>query len=498
MSKLCVSLGRGRHKRMMAEHRYLAEEQGVQLVELRVDCIRREVDVKRLLKDRACPCVFTCRREDDGGQWHGNEAARQTLLRTAIVEGVDYVDLEEDIAKDIPRFGKTQRIVSYHNFRETPSDIDLIHDRMTEMDPDIIKLACMAHHPHDVVRMFRLMQASEKPMIGICMGEIGIPTRILAGKFGAPFTFAAFEKDVQLAPGQIGYQDMRDIYRYEQINADTEVYGVIADPVGHSMSPVVHNAAFHKLGMNKVYLPFRVLQDHLAAFMQGARELGLQGLSVTIPHKEDILQFASDISPAVKGIGAANTLAFGEEKLAAHNTDYRAFIDSLMGAVRGEEDAGEQLKGERALVLGSGGVSKAVAYALKSRGADVFIAGRTFDHTKKLAERLKCKAAQWYERYKIEPDILVNGTPVGMHPNVDETPFEAVYLKPKMVIFDTVYNPERTLLVKEAREVGCRVVTGVDMFIGQAALQFEHFTGQKAPVDLMRTELKRTIGPVKF
>ena len=492
---ICVSIGRGRHKHLLAEYRHLAED-GIQLVELRVDYIRSRIDLRRLLADRPCPCIVTCRREQDGGMWNDTEQARLTLLRTAIVEGADYVDLEEDIAGGIPRYGKTKRIVSYHNFRETPFDLDEIHQRLAAKDADIVKIATMTHRPTDNLRMLNLMRNAQIPTIGLCMGEIGMPTRILAAKFGAPFTYATFHTERKMAPGQIAYKHMREIYHYDQINPDTEVYGIAADPIAHTMHPIVHNAAFRARQMNKVYVPFRVPHDDLRVFVEDCRGLGIKGLSVTLPHKEDVVRFLSQGDGAVRGIGACNTVVFDEGFSVGYNTDYRAFMDSL-DAIFPEDERGASLKGKQALVLGAGGISKAITFGLRRREAEVMVASRTFDRARYLAEVFKARAVPWYERMKTEPDILINATPIGMHPNLDETPYDAAYLQRGMIVFDTVYDPEQTLLVKEAREKNCRVITGVDMFVRQAALQFKHFTNEDAPEDVMRNEFKRFIGPLQ-
>ena len=492
---ICVCIGRGRHKHVIAEHRYLAE-QGVKLVELRVDYIRSRLNIKRLLDDRPCPCIVTCRREDDGGQWADTEENRRLVLRTAIAEGVDYIDLEDDIAGEIPRFGKTKRIVSYHNFRETPVDLQSIHERLSGLDPDIVKVAAMTHRPSDNLRMLQMIRDAKIPTIGICMGEIGTPTRILAGRFGAPFTYATFQHERKLAPGQMGYRHMRDLYRYDKIDASTEIYGVMADPVTHNLGPVVHNTGFRELNLNKVFIPFRVPQDDMVAFMEMARDLDVKGLSVTVPHKEEIVRYLSQADGAVRGIGGANTIMLDQNSIVGFNTDYRAFND-VLDSVFPNYERGQSLWGKTALVLGAGGVSKAILYALRRREADVLITARAFDRAGVLAERFKCKPVQWFDRTKVEPDIIVNATPIGMHPNVDETPFDRSHLQRAMIVFDTVYNPEQTLLIKHAREQGCRVITGVEMFIRQAALQFEHFTGQPAPEDAMRAELKRAIGAAK-
>ncbi len=492
---ICVCIGRGRHKHMMAEHRYLAEE-NIELVELRVDYIRSRLNIKRLLENRPCPCIVTCRREQDGGNWDGTEESRITALRTAIVEGADYVDLEEDIASQIPRYGKTKRIISYHNCRDTPDELYEIHERLSNLDADIVKIATLTHSPTDNMKMLRLIQDSAVPTLGICMGEIGTPTRILAGKFGAPFTYATFHHDRKLAPGQISYRQMRDIYRYDQLNAETEVYGVVADPVALNMSPLVHNAGFGHFKMNRVYLPFRVPRDELADFLRDGEELGIRGLSVAIPHKEDVLRHLAKSDGVVRGIGAASTLVFEGREATGYNTDYQAFLDAL-DTVFHETERGMTLAGRTAMVLGAGGISKAIVYGLRRRDATVVVASRTYERSLLLAEKFNCRTVQWYERGKVEPEILINATPVGTHPNVDESPMDMKYLRRGMIVIDTVYNPEQTLLVKQAREQNCRVVTGLEVFTRQAAEQFEQFTGKPGPLELMKTAMKRAIGPAR-
>ncbi|ASV76789.1 3-dehydroquinate dehydratase I / Shikimate 5-dehydrogenase I alpha [Thermogutta terrifontis] len=496
-SIICVSIARGRHRHVIAEHHYLAE-QGVKLVEIRLDYINGPVNVKRLLNERPCPVIMTCRRERDGGRFRGTEQERQLILRTAIAEGVDYIDLEEDIAASIPRYGQTKRIISYHNFHETPENLQALYDRMATLDPDIIKIATVANHPQDNLRMFQLVAQSRIPTVGLCMGDIGIPSRILAGKFGAPFSYAAFHSERTLAPGQLSFEEMRDVYRYESIRPDTEVYGVIADPVGHSLSPLIHNAAFQRLGLNKVYIPIRVPREDLFEFIDQAPQWGIKGLSVTIPHKEAILAKLTKADSIVRGIGAANTVIFeGNERL-GYNTDCRAALEAIETALGASPKDPTPLKGKHALVLGAGGAGKAVAYGLLRAGATVTLTDGDEEKARLLAEKLDCPYVKWEDRHSVACDILANCTPVGMHPNVDETPFDPKYLRSHMLVFDAVYNPENTLLIKDARARNCKVVTGVEMFVRQACMQFKLFTGLDAPADLMREVLKRATSPAKW
>ena len=361
---ICVSIGRSRHKHMLAEHRHLVE-QGAKLVELRLDYISARVNIQRLLKDRPCPVIVTVRRKQDGGKYSGTEEARLIMIREAIALGVEYVDLEDDIASQIPRFGKTKRIISYHNFRNTPDNLRELHDRIAGLDADIVKIATMANHPHDNLRILEMIQQSDRPTVGMCMGDIGTPSRILATKFGAPFTYATFHHERALAPGQLSFDHMVNIYRHNNLTSDTAVYGVVADPIGHSLSPQIHNAAFGAAGINAIYVPFRVPFDTLGIFMEDAPRLDIRGLSVTIPHKEAIGKYLTKVDPAVKGIGAVNTVVFKDSQVLGYNTDYKAAMDSLEQALGSIGATPSPLNNKRVLVLGAGGVARAVMYGLQ-------------------------------------------------------------------------------------------------------------------------------------
>jgi 3-dehydroquinate dehydratase/shikimate dehydrogenase len=344
--------------------------------------------------------------------------------------------------------------------------------------------------------MLQLMARSKTPTIGICMGEIGTPSRILAARFGAPFTYATFHQERALAPGLLSFDEMRKLYRYDMIDGTTEVYGVIADPVGHSLSPVIHNEALAAQGMNKVYVPFRVPRADLKQFLDDCPALGVKGLSVTIPHKEAAVALCTKADAAVEGIGATNTLVFQNGERVAYNTDYRAAMDTLEGAFGPE--GRKAMAGKSALLLGAGGVARAIAYGLARRNVKVLLAARHRQRSEKLGQLVRGQVIDWDMRHSVKPDILINCTPVGMHPNVDESPYDGRYLRRSMIVFDTVYNPEQTLLIKEARELPATVLTGVEMFIRQAAHQYRYFTHSDPPVKVMRDALRRTIGPAKY
>ena len=278
---------------------------------------------------------------------------------------------------------------------------------------------------------------------------------------------------------------------------------MVADPVGHSLSPVVHNAALAAAGIDAVYLPFRVPEEQIDAFLESAGRWPLAGLSVTIPHKQRVLAHTTHQDDLVRSIGAANTLAFGPAGIAAFNTDATAAVESLRTAIVDDEGTPESVTksglGVRtALVLGAGGAARAVAFGLRERSVEVTVTARTLERAQRIAKEVGCKVVEWDSRHRIPHDCIVNATPVGMHPDVNETPFPKSHLQSYMIVFDTVYNPENTLFIKEARSVGCRTVTGVDMFVRQAAHQFRIWHGSDAPESVMRDALKRATASAKL
>jgi 3-dehydroquinate dehydratase/shikimate dehydrogenase len=498
---ICVIIGRGRHKSLLAEWEEAAKA-GAGLVELRVDCLRREPDLKRILAERHTPVVFTARRGVDGGLWRADEERRQRLIREAVVMGVDYVDLEMDAAAKIPRprFGNTKRIISYHDFKKMPDDLDELGRQMRDLDADIIKVAAIARTVGEASRMLEFVARSNAnvPTIGIAMGSVGQFTRILGAKFGAPFTYAGFNPDRTFAPGLLLLRDLQRDFFYDRIDPETEVYAVIGDPIAHSLSPAIHNAAFRELGLNKMMVPFHIPGGTLKESLEALQWLDIKGISVTIPHKEAIIPLLDTIDKSVERIGACNTVVLKDGKRTGHNTDYRAALGSLEDALGGSIDSETSpLLDKQVVVLGSGGVARTLVAGLLRRGAGVTICARNDEKANALAEEFGCRSTTWGMRASNLCDVLINGTPVGMHPNVDATPVPPAAFKPGMLAFDTVYHPENTMFLKLAREHECTTVSGVDMFVRQAALQFKYYTGQDAPEDLMREVVRRKLGALQ-
>ncbi len=496
-SMLCVTIARTRHKHFLADHQE-AFQKGAKLVELRLDYIGRSIDLGRLLKDRPTPVVVTCRRREDGGRWDRTEEERLMLLRSAIAMGIEYVDLEADTAKKIPRYGKTKRIISHHDFNGTPEDLDSLHASLSEGDADIIKIAAQANSFYEMTRMLELVRNATVPTIGISMGEFGTPSRILNPKFGAPFTYCAFNPERKVAPGQLSFDQMKNVYRADTITPNTRLFGVVADPVAHSYSPLIHNAAFLAHDLDYRYLPFRVAPEELEYFIQWCQQEKIGGLSVTIPHKEEILRLLSQAESAAHAIGACNTVVFNEEEIIGYNTDYRAAMDCLNEAFARMTEGEGTFEKTQVLLLGSGGVSRAIGYGLAQRGANIAVTSRNEQTSKELAEHLGGKVVPWGERHSVTPRIVVNGTPIGMFPNMNDTPFQTDKLDSNTLVFDTIYNPEQTLFLKGARAAQCSVITGLQMFVRQAAYQYLLFTGKEPPIDVMVKTIKKAISPLNY
>jgi 3-dehydroquinate dehydratase/shikimate dehydrogenase len=397
----------------------------------------------------------------------------------------------------IRRFGKTKRIISYHNAKETPEDLEEIAGKCAAADADIVKLATLASTVAEASRVLELAREARVSTIPIAMGEIGFFTRVLARKYGAPHTYAGFNPERAFAPGMPRYRALERDYFYERIDAQTEVYGVIGDPILQSLSPALHNGCFRKLGLNKVLVPFLIPEGTLEESLGALDWIGLKGYSVTIPHKELMARMLASMDGAVEKTHACNTVVIQNGQKVGYNTDYRAAMEALEDAYGGiavSEDSSPLFE-KPVLILGAGGAARSIAFGLARRGANVTITNRHDERAASLAEEVGCRTINWGQRAGTMAEIVINCTPVGMHPNVDDTPVPpATFSRPEMLAFDTVYHPENTMFLKLARERGSKTVSGAEMFIRQAAAQFRLYTGQDAPIDLMREILSRKLG----
>ena len=459
------------------------------LAELRLDYMP-EYDLPRLLESRPCPVIVTNRPEREGGRFTGGEEGRLAALREAITLGADYVDVESDAVRSASFLrgrGETKLIVSYHNFEETPENLASLWQELSGAGADLVKMATMATSLTDNLRMFQVIQNAAKPTIGLCMGELGVISRILYRRFGGYLTFACMGEGPASGPGQLTVDEFRNVYNVDSVDAESKIYGVIGNPIAHSMSPAIHNAAFKHRGMNCIYVPFRV--EDVVEFVNRFDEIDVQGYSVTIPHKEAAMTLMDEIDPVAQSIGVVNTIVKRDGRRLGYNTDWLAAIKGLEDAMGGEAP----LQGKKCVILGAGGAARALAFGLRERDAQIAIVNRTQSRGEKLAGEVGGACVPVSDVGGLEMEVVLNTTSVGMHPNVDDTPLDAQHLQRGLVVFDAVYNPLETRLLREARERGCTTVTGFEMFVNQAVEQFELWTGDPAPVEVMAEVVRRRL-----
>ena len=427
--------------------------------------------------------IATCRRAASGGKFRGPIPSQLEVLGKAADAGCQLVDVELQTAirlkpAQIDKLrAKAALVLSFHDFRATQK-LDETLKKMTGYPADFYKIVSTATSLSDNVTMMKFLERHQDAhsLVGLCMGEQGIISRVLGARAGSAFTFGALTADEKTAPGQVTARELRSTYRIDQVDAATKVFGVAGDPIEHSLSPAIMNAALRRENVNGVFLALhaRSLKDLLAC----VKEIPIQGLAITMPHKQAILSHLDNTDPFTAKIGACNTIVRSADgKLYGFNTD-------TSGVVRPLEQR-MTLQDAKILVLGAGGAARAAVFGLRERGAQVSILNRSVAAAQKLGRQARARTIKRPDLKKLEFDVIVNATPVGMG-NTKESPLNAEEIKAKYV-FDMVYDPSETRLLKLAKERGCEVIAGSEMFVHQAARQFEIWTGKPAPrEDMLR------------
>ncbi|KAL7080985.1 hypothetical protein ACP275_14G012100 [Erythranthe tilingii] len=475
---------------------------GADIVEIRLDHLKSfdpQSDIQKLMKECPLPTLFTYRPIWEGGQYDGDENTRFNALQLCMKLGADHIDIELKAAHEFNKFlngdkpEKCKVIVSSHNYDSTPSSEELgnLVARIQAAGADIVKFATTAVDITDVARVFQITVHCQVPIIAMVMGERGLMSRILCPKFGGYLTFGTLEAGKVSAPGQPTIEQLLNLYNFRLIDSDTKVFGIIGKPVSHSKSPKLYNRAFREDGFNGVFL--HLLVDDLPKFFDTYSSPDFSGFSCTIPHKEVALSRCDEVDPVAKSIGAVNCVIRrpNDGKLFGCNTDYIGAISAIEDGLRENGASGpvSPLAGKLFVVIGAGGAGKALAYGAKEKGARVVIANRTYERAKELTDIIGGQALSLADLESFHPEsgmILANTTSIGMQPKIEETPVPKEALKHYELVFDAVYTPKITRLLGEAQEVGAKIVTGVEMFIGQAYEQYERFTGLPAPKQLFK------------
>jgi 3-dehydroquinate dehydratase/shikimate dehydrogenase len=498
--KLCVAIQADTPAEMMDRAQHALED--ARFLEFRLDSLPRPAAILPALAGFMATCrdvtaIATCRRKENGGHYSGSLTAEFEILLKAAQAGCQIVDLEVESAgeakpaqlekfRDGLRSAGAALLVSFHDFSRTRG-LEQAPDRITAFHPDFVKVVSTAHTLADNLPVLRLIEDRSRStrVVGIAMGEEGLVSRVLGPRAGAAFTFASLDQGVETAPGQVNARTLRDLYRLDHIDAATRIFGVVGNPIGHSLSPLMHNAAFRREHVNAVMLPLKVkaLNDLLTLVL----ELPVSGVAVTMPLKQQILPHLANMDPLTAKIGACNTIRAGADgKLYGFNTDVAGVIRPLEKRVR--------LKGLRVALLGAGGAARAAAFGLVDQGAEVFIINRTHEHAVALAKAAKARAMKHEQMPKQHFDVLVNSTPCGMTGTKQALPLKPDELNAGLV-FDMVYTPQETPLLKLAAARGIPAIGGLEMFVQQGARQFEIWTGKPAPeAEMMRAvelELKK-------
>ena len=450
------------------------------LVELRLD--RLPAGVLREVPQEVRPRVLaTCRAAWEGGAWTGSEDARRAALLEALDLGVGYVDVEfrSPFHTDVLSRDRARTVLSMHDFATTPGDLAATMQAMADARPAVVKVAVTATRLADVLALRQAGRSIEtQPRVLIAMGEAGVATRLMPGHFGSCWTYAG----QGVAPGQVPADRLRDVYRLGALSSGARVYGVAGRPIGHSLSPVLHNAALAARGLDAIYVPFEAAD--IDDLLQAAEALDVLGLSVTAPFKHDALARAKDADAATVQIGAANTLTRVADGWLATNTDVEGFLAPLR--------ARRDIRNARVAVLGAGGAARAVVTGLSAHGAEVTVHARRPAQAAGLTP-LGARAGTWPPPAG-SWDVLVNTTPVGTAPEVDRSPLAPSDLGESLdgvLVYDLVYNPAQTRLLADAAARGAGTLGGLEMLVAQAARQFEIWHGGPPPIDIMRAAVAR-------
>ncbi|HEV2578754.1 MAG TPA: shikimate dehydrogenase [Acidobacteriaceae bacterium] len=488
IGKICIAIT-GQTAEDMVE-KASAALKDTTFIEFRLDYLPKPAAalpvLKQFIRDNgAATVVATCRCKENGGRFEGSNHAALDILMKAAEAGFQLVDIELESIEKLPK-NTIQRlrdagaavILSFHDFKQT-GDLDAIYSRMEPYAPDFYKVVPTARNLTDNLKLMhfleRMEDRSNSSIVGICMGEAGIISRVLGLRAGSVFTFAAATQAEATAPGQIAARTLLETYRVDQVDVATKVYGVAGDPIKSSMSPLMMNTAFRRETVNAVYLALQT--KNVEDLFKLAREIPIQGLSVTMPLKASVIPFLERTDPLSAKIGAVNTIRrFPDGKFYGFNTDVDAIVRPLERRLN--------LRDAKVLVLGAGGAARAAVFGCRNKGAEVCIFNRTLETAQKLARQAGAKTIKREALAKQSFDVIINATPAGMSGNKTAAILTPEELNAR-VVFDLVYNPIETPLLRMARQKGIAVISGVEMFVQQGARQFEIWTGKPAPEEEM-------------
>jgi 3-dehydroquinate dehydratase/shikimate dehydrogenase len=506
-AKICVPVCVRRAEELADNVRRVQEV--ADIAELRIDYVEpAEVETAlneavALHKTASLPFILTFRSAEQGGARPIAAADRvefwlhKSQLR-ALNGFPDFADVELELLEtdEIRQQLSGQRLIcSHHDFAGVPVDLENIYIRMAATNASILKIAVQADDATDCIPVFNLLDRARREgreLIAIAMDQAGVMTRILGPSRGSFLTYGSLDDDSATAPGQVTARELREVYRIDSIDRETQIMGVIGRPVAHSLSPHIHNAALAQANLNAVFIPLEVhdLDSFIRQMVRkSSREIdwSLRGIAVTAPHKSAVMKHLDWVEPAAQEIGAVNTILVDDGGLHGYNTDAAGFIGPL-------KDRIESLEGARCAVIGAGGAARAVAWALRQERAIVTLFCRHPEKAKAIRDQFEMSCRSLADATFFEFDIVINATPLGTRGEREtETAMTAAQLRGVRLAYDLVYNPLDTQFMREARQAGCETVGGLEMLIAQAVEQFRLWTGEEPEVETMRAAAKRAL-----
>ena len=493
--KLCISICAKGSEELF--EKIVRAEELADIIEVRFDCLKSDqrLEIAKRISATGKNFIITLRPAEQGGNSELDVASRKEFWSSVPTD--KWADIEPDLVEHVETRNFKKLICSYHASSNTVTNIRQIFALLADTRAEVLKIAVPANAAVDAIPVWNLIakaKATDKSIVPIAMGEAGKWTRILGSAYGAVVSYAALDAGSETAAGQFSAADMLDVFRVKEISRDTELFGIVAGDTSYSISPWMHNAAFKAAEMDRVFVPLQT--DNIDQFIirmvnPETREVDLnfRGFSVTNPHKRSVIKVLDRVDEAAAKIGAVNTINIENGKLAGYNTDAPGFVAPLKKVLG-------SVKGARVAIAGAGGAARACAYALKQEGAAVSIFARSYKKANDLADSLGVKAGAMNNSFRPGTiDILVNATPIGTRGSRDEQSAIAssAQLNGLKLVYDLVYNPIETPLIREARRAGVPAIGGVDMLIAQGARQFEIWTGEKPPINVMKAAVLKKL-----
>jgi len=503
--RVCVPLNEKSFSALIAAAK--TASRAADIVELRLDGLEphelSDTKINDLVRVTQIPVILTYRPAEQGGYRSLTINDRMSFWQRHFKSDAAFFDIELDLVHKLINLDPENQpdwsrvICSHHDFKRSVPNLESVYEKLAFTPARILKIAVTAADIVDCVEVFKLNERARREgrdIIAIAMGDAGVATRVLGPSLGSFLTYAAFKPQTGTAPGQLTTNDLESVYRIHEIDSETMITGLVGNPVMHSVSPHMHNAAFQAEHMKGVYLPFEVqnVEQFFRRMVQPrTRECNwnLRGLSVTAPHKVAVINFLDWTDPSAKAIGAVNTIVLENEQLLGYNTDFEGLVEPLLKRLGA-------LDGARVAVLGAGGAANAAVYGLQRQKVEVTLYARDEDKGRILAERFNTSYEALANANFAGNDVVINATPLGSFGSyINETPATSKQLRGSRLVYDLVYNPTETLLLREAREAGCETLGGLEMLVAQARQQFKLWTNSTVPSELMYNAATRALGP---